>query len=309
MPAVSVIVNCFNGAAYLEEALSCVVAQTFQDWEVVFWDNASTDESPDIAQRFGEKVRCFRASETSPLGAARNLALAESRGELIAFLDCDDLWLPDKLRKQVALFEANPALGLACTDTVVFDGRRELSRMFAGGRARRGRVFEALIRDQWISMSSAMIRRSALESLEEWFDPTLSLCEEADLFYRLAKDWEVDFVDEPLTRWRVHGINTTFRRFERFAEETRIILEKHRRIYPEYDRLYPDSVAVLTRRAAFQQAVALWRQGRGAEARNLLAPHASGLKVRAFCLASRLPGSWFEPLSRLYFALPALFRR
>lgn len=309
MPAVSVIMNCYNSARYLREALDSVFAQTFRDWEVVFWDNASTDASPGIAQSYGDQVRYFRAPTTTPLGIARNLAIAESRGDLIAFLDCDDVWLPEKLRKQVALFENNPQLGLACTDTVVFEEGRELSRMFANGRARRGKVFAELIRDQWISMSSAMLRRSALERLEEWFDPTLSMSEEADLFYRIAKDWDLDFVDEPLTRWRVHGVNSTFRHFDRFAEETRLILEKHRRLYPGYDHLYPDVAALLTRRAAFQQAVAWWKQGRGKDARNLLTPYTSSLKVRAFRLLSYFPGSCFEPLARLYFALPRALRR
>lgn len=309
MPAVSVIMNCYNSARYLREALDSVFAQTFRDWEVVFWDNASTDASPGIAQSYGDQVRYFRAPTTTPLGIARNLAIAESRGDLIAFLDCDDVWLPEKLRKQVALFENNPQLGLACTDTVVFEEGRELSRMFANGRARRGKVFAELIRDQWISMSSAMLRRSALERLEEWFDPTLSMSEEADLFYRIAKDWDLDFVDEPLTRWRVHGVNSTFRHFDRFAEETRLILEKHRRLYPGYDHLYPDVAALLTRRAAFQQAVAWWKQGRGKDARNLLTPYTSSLKVRAFRLLSYFPGRCFEPLARLYFALPRALRR
>lgn len=309
MPAVSVIMNCYNSARYLREALDSVAAQSFTDWEVVFWDNASTDESPIIARSYGDKIRYFRARSTTPLGVARNLAIAESRGDLIAFLDCDDVWLPEKLHKQAGLFGGNPKLGLACTDTVVFNGRRELSRMFAGGRARRGRVFAELIRDQWISMSSAMVRRAALLGLDEWFDPALSMSEEADLFYRIAKDWELDFVDEPLTRWRVHGVNSTFRHFDRFAGETRHILEKHRKLYPDYDRLYPELADLLTRRAAFQQAVAWWRQGKGKEARELLAPYASSPKVRFFRLASRLPGSCFEPLARLYFALPGLLRR
>ena len=308
MPLVSVIMNCYNSSRYLKEALDCVFAQTFGDWEVVFWDNASTDESPAIAQSYGEKVRYFRAEKTAPLGVARNLAIEQTKGDLLAFLDCDDLWLPTKLEKQTALFSANPQLGLACTDTVMFDGHRELSRMFAGGKARRGRVFAELLQEQWISMSSAMLRKQALLELGEWFDPDLSMSEEADLFYRIAKDWELDYVDEPLTRWRVHGVNSTFRHFGRFAVETRLILDKHRRLYPGYDQQYPGLVTLLTRRADFEEAVALWREGQGARARTLLKPYSS-LKVSLFRMASFLPGCFFDPLARLYFALPGSFRQ
>ncbi len=116
-------------------------------------------------------------------------------------------------------------------------------------------------------------------------------------------------MDEALTRWRVHGVNTTFRKFGQFADETLRILDKHRRLYPGYDAEYPDLAVLLTRRAAFQKAVALWREGKGKEARALVEPYADSPKVRLFRLASHLPGSLFDPLSQLYFKLPGFLRR
>lgn len=308
-PAVSVIMNCLNSSRHLREALDSLMAQTFTDFEVIFWDNASTDASPAIAQSYGPKVRYFRGETIVPLGAGRNLALAQARGRYLAFLDCDDLWRPEKLAAQTALFEVNPRVGLACTDTEIFDGRGMRRRLFAEAAPVRGKAFAALMERQWISMSSAMIRKSALDSLGEWFDESLNVCEEADVFYRIAKTWELDHVDEPLTRWRVHGVNTTFRKFGQFADETLRILDKHRKLYPGYDRDYPDLVGILTRRAAFQKAVTLWREGNGAEARRLVAPYVASPKLRLFWLASWLPGSLFDPLSQLYFKLPGFLRK
>ena len=310
MPTVSIIMNCLNCADVLPAALAGVQAQTLQDWEIVFWDNASTDASPRIARSFGPKLRYFRAEKTVALGAARNLALREAKGRYIAFLDCDDLWLDTKLAAQVVLFEANPRLGLACTDTEIFTGARTLNRVFAQAAPARGRVFGELMQRQWISMSSAMLRTQALHSLDHWFDEHLNLCEEADLFYRIAHDWELDYVDAPLTRWRVHGANTTFKKFGQFAQETLYILDKHRRIYPFYEEEHRALVDMLTRRAAFQRSVALWRDGRGAEARKTIAPYAgSSMKFRLFRAASYLPGSLFDIVARLYFALPGWLRR
>lgn len=309
VPTVTVIMNCLNGVEHLREALDSVFAQTWTDWEIVFWDNASTDESPSIAASYGPRVRVFRAQATTPLGAARNLALAQGNGEYIAFLDCDDVWLPAKLEQQTALLRADSEVGLVCTDTEMFNGRKTLSRLFDAARPERGRVFRQLMTRQWISMSSAMIRRAALAGLDHWFDERLNVCEEADLFYRIAKDWKLDFVPEPLTRWRVHGVNTTFRKFGQFAEETRQILAKHRTLYPGYDETYPELVTLLSRRAAFQEAVALWREGRGAEARRRLLPHADSAKVKLFLAASFLPGSAFDLLARLYFCLPGRLRK
>ena len=168
-------------------------------------------------------------------------------------------------------------------------------------------------------MSSAMLRRSALESLAPmptdgsappWFDESLNVCEEADLFYRIAHDWELAHVDAPLTLWRVHGMNTTFRKFSQFADETLRILEKHCRIYPDYEKEHADLVDLLSRRAAFQHAVALWREGKGKQARELLAPFGlKSFKHRLFYAASFLPGGCFDLAAKLYFALPSLLRR
>ena len=321
-PAVSVIMNCLNSSRDLREAMDSLMAQTYTDFEVIFWDNCSTDESPAIAQSYGEKVRYFRGESIVPLGEGRNLALAQARGRYLAFLDCDDLWKPTKLEKQVALFEANPRVGLVSTDTEIFDGKRVLKRLFAETLPERGMAFAALMQRQWISMSSAMVSREALTSLSAdkissglgtnggWFDQSLNVCEEADVFYRIAHDWELDHVDEPLTLWRVHGANTTFRKFGQFADETLRILEKHRALYPGYDQEYSELVALMTRRAGFQKAVALWREGHNCAAREAIRPwRSSGLKYKLFWWASYLPGVFFDLAARLYFALPANLRQ
>ena len=321
-PAVSVIMNCLNSSRDLREAMNSLMAQTFTDFEVIFWDNCSTDESPAIAQSYGEKVRYFRGESIVSLGEGRNLALAQAQGRYLAFLDCDDLWKPTKLERQVALFAANPRVGLVCTDTEIFDGKRVLKRLFAETSPQRGMAFAALMQRQWISMSSAMVSREALTSLSAekissgqginggWFDQSLNVCEEADVFYRIAHDWQLDHVDEPLTLWRVHGANTTFRKFGQFADETLRILEKHRALYPGYDQQYADLVELMTRRAGFQKAVALWREGHNSAARKAILPwRNSGLKYKLFWWASYLPGVFFDLAARLYFALPANLRR
>lgn len=135
-PAVSVIMNCLNSARDLRAALGSLMAQTFGDFEVIFWDNGSTDDSPAIAQSYGPKLRYFRGKTTVPLGAARNLALMRARGRHLAFLDCRRSLRPRKLETQVALFEADPRVGLVCTDTEIFDGQARAQAPFRRGPAR-----------------------------------------------------------------------------------------------------------------------------------------------------------------------------
>lgn len=313
-PKVSVIMNCLNCARDLPAALESVRAQTMRDLEIIFWDNGSTDESASIAKSFGAPLRYFNGGKTVPLGAARNLAIREARGSYLAFLDCDDVWLPEKLACQLSLFESNPRLGLVCTDTEIFNGEKTLSLLFDKGEPARGMVFDELMARQWVSMSSAMVSRAGMNAVEEkpgcWFDEKLNVCEEADLFYRVAHDFELDYVPQPLTRWRVHGQNTTLRKFGQFATETLYILDKYRRLYPGFDSVHAGVAALMEKRAAFQKAVDLWRRGEGRLARAALAPYrAESRKHRLFWWASYLPGSLFDAAGRVYFALPASWRK
>jgi glycosyltransferase involved in cell wall biosynthesis len=105
-PLVSILMNCFNGEKYLNEAIDSIYAQTYQNWEIVFWDNASTDRSASIAKGYDKRIKYHLAPENTPLGEARNLALKKASGQYIAFLDCDDIYLPDKLEQQVKLMQS-----------------------------------------------------------------------------------------------------------------------------------------------------------------------------------------------------------
>ena len=110
---VSIIINCFNGEEYLREALESVISQTYKNWEIIFWDNQSTDTSAKIFKNYQDnRLKYYLASShTKILYEARNYALKKATGDFIAFLDADDYWLPDKLEKQMPLFN-DPKVGL-----------------------------------------------------------------------------------------------------------------------------------------------------------------------------------------------------
>ena len=103
---VSIILNCFNGEKYLKDALESVVNQTYNNWELVFWDNKSSDGSKKILDLYNsKKFKYYRSNVHTSLYDARNLAVKECKGEFIAFIDADDYWEKDKLEKQIKLFE------------------------------------------------------------------------------------------------------------------------------------------------------------------------------------------------------------
>ena len=99
-PLVSVVMNCYNGEKFLKEALDSVYSQTYQNWEIIFWDNCSTDNSRCIAGSFDLRLKYYKSSEIINLGAARKSAVEKCSGVFIAFLDVDDKWFSKKLEIQ-----------------------------------------------------------------------------------------------------------------------------------------------------------------------------------------------------------------
>jgi len=209
-PLVSVLMNCYNSDRFLAQTIKSVIEQTYPNWEIVFWDNRSTDRSAEIAQSFNDsRIRYFLAQTHTPLGAARALALAQARGEWVALLDCDDLWSKDKLERQLSLIQANPQLALVFCDADVIDGEnRFLERGSDRYRMRRGVVWKELLTSRnFISCPAVMMKRSAVEEVRG-FDPQLKYCEEYELFLRIAERWPVDFVPDSLVQYRIHQNNT-----------------------------------------------------------------------------------------------------
>ena len=105
-PLVSIIVNCFNGEQFLKVALDSILNQTYKYWEIIFWDNQSTDNSVEIFKRYKDKrFKYYYAPQHTTLYRARNEAIKKTSGEIIAFLDTDDWWNKDKLERQISFFE------------------------------------------------------------------------------------------------------------------------------------------------------------------------------------------------------------
>lgn len=296
-PLVSVIMNGLNAAAYARAAIDSVLAQTYSNWEIVFWDNRSSDNTAAIVRGYSDpRIRYFLAPEFTPLGTARNQAIQQAGGDFIAFLDCDDIWLPQKLERQLPLFD-DPDVGLVYSDTVFFNSSGDEKRSYNGILPARGRCFRQLLGRYFLSMETVVLRRATLASQAEWFNPRFNMIEEADLFRRIAYDWKIDGVAEALARWRVHASSWTSKHPELLRSETMIMLEKYRRLYPAFDADYASEVRALMDVIALFESRDAWLKGD----KRPLALHFSakpGLKSFLLSLAIRL---W--PVSYAAFAL------
>lgn len=207
MPLVSVIMNVRNGAAYLRDALGSLMAQSFSDWELIVWDDRSTDASAEIVCEYRDpRIRYFLSPEETPLGKARENAIREASGEWLAFLDQDDIWMPRKLEQQMALVA--DGVGIIYGRAVLFDSRRgnlrDYDYMHEFEPLPEGDIFIHLFHDAcFIAMSSAMLRRSAVEEVGGIPEP-IQVVPDYYLYIAIARRYRARAVQGVVCRYRVH---------------------------------------------------------------------------------------------------------
>ena len=214
-PLVSIIVPAWNCARWITATLESVYAQTYRNWEIILVDDGSTDDTRSILDRHMARIR-YHYQENRGTAAARNAGLREARGELIAFLDNDDLWLPRKLELQVKALQAAPECGLVFTDGRVFtdDGSRlhsVLSRQLdpwiarcttADGLTAKGWLFrELFLASEIASASSVLVSKQCIEGAGG-FDEKIRLADDYDLWLRIALRHPVILVRTSLYMWR-----------------------------------------------------------------------------------------------------------
>jgi glycosyltransferase involved in cell wall biosynthesis len=230
MPRVSVIVPAYNAAGFLPDAFESVIRQTYNDWEIVVVDDGSTDETPAVvasyAARLPDKLTYVYQSNRG-LPAARNTAIRHSRGEFLALLDADDVCLPRRFELCVAALDRNPCAALV-------HGR--IARMDAVGNPLDEPTFDSkylsghikrhiYTRRAHISCCTAMFRKKCL-AVTGYFDETMRATEDRDMWFRIAEKFEVAFVDEVISQYRISP-SAMSRDLERMLTWQRFFVEKH----------------------------------------------------------------------------------
>ncbi len=206
MPLVSVIMNVRNGAETLSEAIDSVMAQSFQDWELIVWDDCSTDGSAKLVSRYCDpRIRYSLSPQDTSLGEARGDAMRQATGKWIAFLDQDDLWLPRKLEEQMAL--AGDDVGLIYGRTIRFypSGReRDYDHAHEYQLLPEGDIFLLLFTQScFIAMSSAVFRRSAIEAVGG-IPAEIRIIPDYYLYVAVCRRYRARAVQHPVTRYRMH---------------------------------------------------------------------------------------------------------
>jgi len=211
-PQISVIINTYNSEKFLAETLASLRSQTVTDWEAIVWDNGSVDSTRDIVMSFqDERIRFFQDCEKVSLYQSRINGLQESTGQLVAFLDHDDAWLPSKLELQSRVFQ-DERVACSSSDAVIISTDGSLTDEIKSGKIARTysntRIDrEQLTRHYRVGMSTLMARRSAVFRCLPNPVPNYTIIEDFDLVFRLLEYGTLIPLHEPLTLYRLHANN------------------------------------------------------------------------------------------------------
>lgn len=273
LPRVSAIIPSYNSSAWIRESVRSVLLQTYSAIETIVVDDGSHDSTLDILREFGGDIRVLQREHTS-IGSARNAGIDIAQGEYIAFLDSDDLWMPDKISRQVEFMLRNPRCCMLYTDAQEFRGRdTDLKSFFCKfpSLSSNTNIAESMVLDWAVPLTSTVIvRRDFLRQHGICFHPAASCAEDLSMFLEIyIHGGQILSLNETLVRRRIHGNNTSGDHYNRFFQRLAV--------YGDLLRRFPDAPS---------------------QTRKLIQ---AGLREANFCVADRHWGELELAKSRTYF--------
>jgi len=217
-PLVSVIINCHNGQKFLDKSITSVLNQKYKNWEIIFYDNKSTDNSSAILKKYKDsRIKYFRSVKLHHLYKARNIAIQKSKGDYISFLDVDDWWFKNKLQIQINFFKKNPDLDVAYSNVLIFNQKKKTYRIFSKKKLYNGKITQDLINDFRMPILTTIIKKKIFKKIK--FNDRYTIIGDFDFFLRLSLSKKIKSIQEPLAYYRVHNSNLTSKRADLTIKE------------------------------------------------------------------------------------------
>lgn len=217
-PLISIIINCRNGEKFLKFTLESVLNQTYQNYEVIFWDNNSTDSSKKIFDYYKDsRFKYYKSDKNLNLYDARNLACQKSKGQFISFIDTDDVWYPNFLKSRINFFNNKEFYFSYCNCHHFYEASNKKTS-FLNFPLPTGNIFKFLTKKYIIKISCLIIRKDILIN-EGLFNPNYNIIGDYDLVMRLAKKYKAHAVQNEMAMIRYHNKNFLDLNRKMFFEE------------------------------------------------------------------------------------------
>jgi glycosyltransferase involved in cell wall biosynthesis len=205
-PLVSVIMNCHNGEKYLEQSVKSVINQTYNNWELIFWDNDSNDNSKNIIYNFSDdRIKFFKSTNFKKLYESRNLAIQKAKGKFVSFLDTDDMWELDKIEKQVNFLEKNKDFEIVYSNYYILDEIKKKKTIMIKNKLKSGLIFNNLLKDYSVGIITVCLNRDIFQNYS--FDKKFDIIGDFDLILRLSETKKIGYIHDALAIYRLHESN------------------------------------------------------------------------------------------------------
>lgn len=235
---ISIVINCYNGEKYLAKAIDSIFKQTYENWEIIFWDNQSTDDSAKIAQSYlDSRVKYYISTNHTTLGKARNLAMEKTTGEWCAFLDSDDVWVSNKLEDQIDIINRDQSAGVIYGQMLVYTENIKHYNIWTNSMSKysnktmiknlpEGQIFNQLLNFNFIPLLTAIFKRD-LFTIVGGVSEHMQIAEDYDLFLKFSCLTKFRAVQNVVAYYRVHDNNTSMIKQEQSFIEVLEIINKY----------------------------------------------------------------------------------
>lgn len=218
---VSIIMTCYNGQRYLRKAVQSILNQTYKNWELIFYNNCSSDKSENIIRSYQDKrIKYFKTENLKSLGKIRNLAFNKAKGTYVAFLDVDDYWHKEKLKLQTIKFASNKKIDVIyCNLNKKIDHKIINNRInFEKGYCQNKIIKSYIDMKPLTSWLTLMVKKKSIKKLNYPFDEKLHITSDFDLIIRLSEFAYFDYIPKILCTYRVHGSNESKNKMREISE-------------------------------------------------------------------------------------------
>ena len=223
-PLISVIINCHNGDEYLDNCIKSVLNQTYKNWEIIFFDNNSSDKSSKKIKNFNDnRIKYFRSNKTYTLYKARNLAVSKSNAEFITFLDVDDWWIKTKLEEQINFFLSNPSLDIIYSNLYSFF-QKNLSKKIFIKKIKNKNITQNLVNKFEMPILTSMIKKKFFKKVK--FNNNFTIIGDLDFFIRASTIGRIKGMEKPLAYYRYHKNNLSKKKINLQIKELKLWVNK-----------------------------------------------------------------------------------
>ena len=228
-PLISIIINCRNGSQFLKECIRSVLIQSYRNWEIIFFDNSSTDNSLDIIKNFKDKrIKIFLNKKKSFLNLydARNVAVKKTHGEFITFIDVDDIWKKNKLIEQIKLLDKKLLNKIIYSNYQILKNKSKKLFLAHKKLLPSGFITQKLLNNYCVGLPTLLISKKIFSKYK--FNKKYNIIGDFDLIIRLSKKYEIIAIQKSLAIYRLHSNNFSAKNLNSYIEELSSWLKKNK---------------------------------------------------------------------------------